>query len=102
MKYRLTDAEFKSDNYKEENEILKSQILELEFSKKNLEEKIDTNKEIVELYSKLEVSEKDLNLKETISEFLKKNDGLTSLTTYVFVLHEKIKNFQEENTDCKY
>ncbi len=100
MKYRVANAELNCSNLQEENEILKTKLDEVTSAKKNLEEKVATNKEI-ELYSKMETADEEYNLTETINEFLKKPDGITSLKTFIFVLQEKVRNLQEENKESK-
>jgi hypothetical protein len=100
MKYRVANAELNCSNLQEENELLKKQLEEVTSAKKILEEKVATNKEI-ELYSKMEAVDEEYNISETINEFLKKSDGITSLKTFIFVLQEKIRNLQEENIQSK-
>lgn len=101
MSYRLGESETECRLQKEELEKKEIQIKELEAAKNELEEKFGLNKEVIDLMSKLDEVEKEFNLKETINDFLKKNDGFKSLTTFIFVLHQKIKNYQEEIENCK-
>ncbi len=73
----------------------------LQKAKKELEDTIGTNKEIIGLMSQMEETEKEFNIKETVNDFLKQSEGVTKLTTFIFVLHQKIKNYQEEIENCK-
>jgi len=101
LSYRLEETENDNQKLKSELEEKNKSISELQSSKEELENKLETNKDIVELLSIMEDKDKDFDIKETVSSFLNKSDGLNGLSTFVFVLHQKIKNYQEEIEECK-
>lgn len=103
LNYRLEESEKEVNRQKEIVDEKEKKIQELQNQNKELESKIEAGKDVVELLARVdEYSAKDISLRETVLEFMKKADGARSLTTFIYVLHQKIKNYEEEIDGCKF
>jgi predicted nucleic acid-binding Zn-ribbon protein len=99
--FRLDETINDCRKYKEELNIKTKDYQELEREKKELESKLEINRDVIELIGKVdELSDKEFNFRETVNDFLKKADGARSLTAFIYVLNQKIKNYEEEIVNC--
>jgi DNA repair exonuclease SbcCD ATPase subunit len=100
LSYRLGEAETELISKEEKN---KEKDIEIDIIRKELNElqsKMQTNKEVVDVLANMEANE-EIHIKDTICDFLKKGDGIRHLTTFVHILQQKSKNLQDENETCK-
>jgi len=97
VSYKLEESEIKNKKLLEEIDLKETKLLEIETAKKELESKIELNKGLIELLSNLEENkEEESDIIKTIEAFMKKQDGMRCLTNFIFLLNQKIKNYQEE------
>ena len=97
LKYKLEESNEKNKTLLDEIEIKQKKLIEIENSKNELESKLEVNKEVLELLSALEQNqEEEFDIKGTVENYFKQQDGVRSLTNFIFVLNRRIRDYQEE------
>jgi hypothetical protein len=96
LSFRVDDKELENKQLLQQVEMNEKLIKELQESKRELESKIEINKDLCELIDKKE----EIKAKDIVSNFMKQPDGIGSLSIFVHILQQKIKKYEEELKEC--